>query len=1365
MTADESEAPGFATSRQEARDPVEVLAEEFLERRRRGERPTVEEYAGRHPELAARIEDLFPALLAMEDAGPGDETGTEPVSKGRDSAPERLGEYRVLREIGRGGMGVVYEAEQETLGRRVALKVLLHGAFSDDTELERFRREARAAAHLHHTNIVPVFGFGEADGIHFYAMQYIHGQSLAGVLSEVRRMRSGGGELDNADTPADGSSHGLLTGHTPSGGGAPGDYHRNVVALGLQAAEALAYAHGEGILHRDVKPSNLLLDTRGFLWITDFGLAKASDSGELTARGNVVGTLRYMAPERLGGAEDARSDVYSLGVTLYEALTLRPAFDSTDKARLIHDLATHEPPPPRCIDRGIPLDLETIILRAIAKDPRDRYPAAIDLADDLRRFLGNEPVKARRASLAERLWRWSQRNPTVALLSGAVVVLLAALAVGGLLSARSLRKQRDETFGLLMASKLEEGRAWQRSGSLGQRTRSLFAFREASRGSRGLTLRNEVIGSLTLKDMEVEGTWEMPEGWLYPDQHLERSASRGPENTILVRAGWPSLETIAVLPGSREPARYMFFSPSSRFLATLHGEERGLVIIWDLETKKAVLELPTVPAGIPIAFHPREDAIALADANGISIRSFPGGGEIRRFPAGPRCNEMYFDPQGRRLAVIPADANAHVVRIHDTETGLVTARLHHGEGVGHAAWHPGGGLVATSCTDFKVYVWESATGRRIRVLEGHAAEVTRVAFSHDGAVLASTGWDDQTFLWDALSWERLVAAPGVYQAFSRDDTRLGFREGSRKLGIWKLQGGSEYRQLAAPSGSRREKHPQDMAISADERWLAAERGMAGVRIWSLGAPERYLDLEIGWTTGVRFHPTDGSLLTCGAAGLLRWPVREGAYGLWTFGPPEPIGLTARRFSLDAQGRILAILRWHSVSVHDLQDPQKELAAVEHENAHRVEVSPSGRWIVTTTWQGSDVRIWEARTGIVAAAISARSAQARFSPDERWLIVSTEHGFAVHETGSWTVVHRIQRTSGGDIPGTLAFSRDSRIVALLISPAAIHLHRTETWEEVARLQPSRHGGWLELGPSGSQLAMTEPTLQAVKLWDIAAIRRELRPLGLDWDEGVEEGSAPIAPSHLAVDHGALARSGEASLSPRARDLALVESATRWLEIRVDREQLAARAEAHRRLGGLDEALADLVALVELERDAFAADPSPEQRDRLGAVLRTRAELCAQMGRDGEAIEDRAWVLDLDPDDLESGLEAAWLWAVAKSGGGGDLPRALIEKAVSRRPADARMLIAQGAVYYRLGRLEDAERVLEEAIRIEGEGASAPALLLLALVSHRSEKAEKARDLYRRAASAPEPGDTLGKLTARRSKLLRSEAEGILGAPPR
>ena len=258
---------------------------------------------------------------------------------------------------------------------------------------------------------------------------------------------------------------------------------------------------------------------------------------------------------------------------------------------------------------------------------------------------------------------------------------------------------------------------------------------------------------------------------------------------------------------------------------------------------------------------------------------------------------------------------------------------------------------------------------------------------------------------------------------------------------------------------------------------------------------------------------------------------------------------------------------------------------------------------------------------------------------------------------------------------------------------------------------------------------------------------------------------MAPSQIVVYQGTIARSSEAALGSRARDLALVEAATRWLEVRVDREHLAARAEAHRRLGAMDEALADLIALVGLERDALAADPSPDQRERLGAALRSRAQLRAEMGRDGEAIEDHASVLDLDPDDLESGLEAAWVWAAARSAGGGDLPRALIEKAVSRRPADARMLIAQGAVYYRLGRLEDAERVLEEAIRIEGEGASAPALLLLALVSHRSEKAEKASDLYRRAASAPEHGDTLGRLTAQRSKLLRSEAEGVLGAPPR
>lgn len=482
-------------------DPVDAIIEEFLARRRRGERPSVEEFAACYPERADELRSVLPALALVEDlktdagessTGPGRRADPPSVA-----SPARLGDYQVIREIGRGGMGVVFEAEQVSLGRLVALKVLPAPWLCDARRVQRFEREARAAARLHHTNIVPVFGVGRDDGHLYYVMQLIRGRGLDEVLDELRRLRRGdpaaGGQgrrdepEKGGDVPTADVARSLLSGRcdaaaddagaisptavltdTPPTGPVPGDpatvaptagsdrapetstladgdrqLARNVAKLGIQVAEALEYAHRQGVLHRDIKPSNLLLDASGNVWVTDFGLAKATDSADLTLSGDLVGTLRYMAPERFRGVADARSDVYSLGLTLYELLAMRPAFDELDRSCLIRQVTLEEPPRLRSLDRSAPPDLETIIHKAMARDPAGRYATAGALAEDLKRFVDGRPILARRVGAGERAWRWCRRNPAVAGLGAASVLLLVALAVGSIAAALWMRRQRD----------------------------------------------------------------------------------------------------------------------------------------------------------------------------------------------------------------------------------------------------------------------------------------------------------------------------------------------------------------------------------------------------------------------------------------------------------------------------------------------------------------------------------------------------------------------------------------------------------------------------------------------------------------------------------------------------------------------------------------------------------------------------------------------------------------------------------------------------------------------------------------------------------------------------------------------------------
>src|SRR5262245_39507849 len=451
-------------------DPVDLLAEEFVDRLRRGERPAVEDYAGRLPDAAERIRELFPTLAAMEGAAAaltGDGITSALTEIESRPLPERIGDYRILREVGRGGMGVVYEAEQESLGRHVALKVLLPEYQSRKRFLDRFRRESRAAGRLHHTNIVPVFGVGEGDGTLYYVMQYIDGVGLDQVIRDVRRLRRDAGEPIAPEPPAAAETlsvsvaQGLIQGDTekvPSIDSAitaisgessqlakDGSYYRSAARLALQAARALAHAHSHGIIHRDVKPSNFLLDIQGNLWVTDFGLAKTDETSELTGSHDILGTMRYMSPERFGGDPvDARADIYSLGLMLYEMLTLRPAFSEYDRLRLIQHIGEGNFRRPREIDPRIPRDLETIVLKAGAREPKDRYKTARDLAEDLELFLANRPIKSRRASNWEHLRRWARRNPIVAGLTGMVAALLFAITLLTLVSnARLGRTNQD----------------------------------------------------------------------------------------------------------------------------------------------------------------------------------------------------------------------------------------------------------------------------------------------------------------------------------------------------------------------------------------------------------------------------------------------------------------------------------------------------------------------------------------------------------------------------------------------------------------------------------------------------------------------------------------------------------------------------------------------------------------------------------------------------------------------------------------------------------------------------------------------------------------------------------------------------------
>ena len=461
--------------------------EEYLNELNAGQRPDRSEFLQRFPDIADQLGRVLPGLEFVKSTG--SELGHSP-----QAAPSEpihplatLGDFRIVREIGRGGMGVVYEAEQLSLGRSVALKVLPFAAMLDQRHLKRFKNEAHAAATLHHTNIVPVYAVGQERGVHYYAMQFIEGQTLEEIVADLRKMEGLDGKDDESDTgrsqlASDFASGKFASQRSPGPHDVTSDfspetetdrpdadpavtdaetkrevqasiathqstkspaYFRSVAELAIQVAEALDHAHEAGVTHRDIKPSNLILDARGKVWITDFGLARLESDPGMTMTGDLVGTLRYMSPEQAMAQRvviDHRTDVYSLGVTLYELLALRPAFSGDDRQELLRQIAFEEPRKLRRVNSSVPADLETIVLKATAKSANERYATAQDLADDLRRYLTDEPIKAKRPTLAQRTAKWSRRNKV---LVGAAVVVLILTTLGLAISTVLISRERS----------------------------------------------------------------------------------------------------------------------------------------------------------------------------------------------------------------------------------------------------------------------------------------------------------------------------------------------------------------------------------------------------------------------------------------------------------------------------------------------------------------------------------------------------------------------------------------------------------------------------------------------------------------------------------------------------------------------------------------------------------------------------------------------------------------------------------------------------------------------------------------------------------------------------------------------------------
>ena len=1144
-------------------DPVEVAAEDFVERYRRGERPSLSEYIGKYPKVADKIRALFPALVAMEELGPV--PNDLPIQAPNGGVPQQLGDYVILREIARGGMGIVYEAFQQSLGRHVALKVLPFSAAEDTNLLERFQREARAAARLHHTNIVPVFGVGEHQGIHYFAMQFIQGQSLYWVLEEVKKLRHHE-QPPRAETVslATQVADNLLSGRFSqgnrsievlppnpavrteeneirpsveeclpcsitftSGSSTDAEYYRSVAQVGLQVAEALDYAHQQGVLHRDIKPSNLILDTKGTVWVTDFGLAKATEAEDLTRIGDVVGTLRYMPPERFHGKADIRSDVYSLGLTLYEMITLRPAFSHLEKAQVVEGILRDDPLPLRKLDPRLPRDLETIILKASSKEARDRYGSAGEMAEDLRRFLTDRPVRARRSRVLERAWRWCRRNPLVASLTGAVAVLLVAVAVVACLSAWNTRDQlkqtreaQEEGTHRLYRSLLSQARASRFSRRLGQRFDSLEALGEAAKIARELKLpkesflelRNEAIAAMALPDLEKDREFGGFPGGLSGAifaPNLDRYMRLGNADAVVVCRAADGQE-ICTLP---KFARFTLgqFSPDSRNL--FRQGYNGKLQVWHLrgaEPELVVDEPGEINnAGINNAdFSPDStELLATRKDGGISRYALPSGkflGEIK----GLQGWTIKYHPKERQFAV----ACVGGVQIRDLNTGGTLAVWREpSQKISCLAWRPDGKLLAASGDDGRIYLWNAVEKKHQRTLEGHKNGGVVVCFNHRGDLLASNSWDRTLRLWDSGNGQQLFRMSWFWSPplhFSRDDRLLAPQIAGTKVRFWKVTANKEFRRLTRESLNFGRL---GAAIHPNGRLLGA-CSSRGVIFWDLATHKNLGMVPCGDTRCIIFQ--DGSALECnGQAGLWRWPI-QAKEELITIGPPQLLlpGSSWHQISASRDGQILGRAEFQNGARLLRAGRPQQLIHLPHDQVSSISVSPNGHWVATGTHGGKQVKIWNADTGKLERIIlpEVTDCTVTFSPglEDKWLVTNGVE-IRLWAVPSWEKGLRLGEGTRFSAP---AFSRDGKMLAFETEQGVIRLLNPNTGTEFARLEnpDQERATALIFSPDGTQLIATSEDNPLIFIWDLRAIRQQLFAMALDWE------LPPFPPAELATN---------------------------------------------------------------------------------------------------------------------------------------------------------------------------------------------------------------------------------------------------------
>jgi serine/threonine protein kinase/WD40 repeat protein len=1148
----------FPELRDDTESAIDLVFSEFMLCERLGLDPDIEEFVERFPDYGEELRRQAAFQRAMEvDQAPSvnspQDLGNLEFEADSLRVPDIPG-YQIVGELGRGGIGVVYKARHVQLNRYVALKVLLAGHFASASHLRRFLVEAEATARLQHHNIVQIYEVGQSESRPFLALEHVNG----GTLSQW---------ADGRPQPP-----------------------RDAAAITQCLAKAVQFAHEQGVVHRDIKTSNVLIqrlgverdsnDTKaasskcspgqgdpvatsrpshdpmtsqGFgsnnsvldqmqLKVSDFGLAKlmagGSDSrqGEITMSGDILGTAAYMSPEQARGESatlTAATDIYSLGAILYELLTGRPPFVGVQPMEILAQVIHQEPVRPSQIVRRVPTDIQTICLKCLEKNPACRYPTAEALADDLGRFLADQPILARKPSSLERLFRWCRHNRAVAsvVLSIAIgLMLITALSsiysvqLGWQLEQTSkakdeAQKSKVEAYHRLWESRLAQANAIRVSNQIGQRFDALDAIEKARALGENIRftpgqfqeMRNATIACLAKPDLRIDRkrvAHKLLRGDYRDEDEFQSRYACVESGSVLVIRVSDGQELVRIPLAGTDP--HIKFSHDGMRLAIVNETCRVYELVD--ETARLLYESPSRGAW---GFTPDGTKILGTLENGqFCLVGLDQGEVISDFGAFLAINDVSVSRDARRVATFDGET----VRIIDLETAEVLFKIDNVTFFGqkHFAWRPDSHVLAIGPIENEgIELWNVDRQVKVSTLRFLAGE-SRMCFSSSGERLLTYDlWQSRLILWNVLSGAVELTKSGAsiirISATAPDEFRLLQWGKDGQLNSLVVEAPRVFSTLAFSDTTGGNTKAHDLSFSSDGQLLAVAMRDGGIRIFDSHGKKEFVPprtpamdtVDRGWTTSgscyVQFVGNE-SLLTSDRSGLARRDVIRTSEGNVELGSPESLSqfVAQERLEVCRDGRLVAMTNCRRVEICGLDGLPDRRPIGAPIDVRGISVSPDGKQVATGEWLGGKVCVWDVSSGeLIHSFEEPHYCHVQFSPNGKWLVTNA-HRVRIWDTQTWNLVADLPVEGTSTSGVCTAFSPDSQTIAVSDANANINFFDPQTGQKTRVLtDPNHQVVWrMTFNPDGSQLAVRTTVTGAVHLWDLQAIREELKSHQLD-----------------------------------------------------------------------------------------------------------------------------------------------------------------------------------------------------------------------------------------------------------------------------